>query len=98
MAANNKHGTVLVTAAGVALGIGKPITVYGIHLISGSGGGSVITLRNGTTAAGTIYIQETGTTSTGVDFNYGEGFYFPAGLYVSVDANLTSALLSVDQL
>lgn len=98
MAAGKKHGTQLVTASGLVLKSGTPITVYGIDIISGAGGGSVVTLRNGTTAAATIYIQETGTTSTGVHFNYGEGFYFPNGLYVSVDANIVSALISVDQL
>jgi len=98
MAGGNKHGTALVTAAGVVGLSGKPITVYAMNIISTGGGGSVVTLRDGTTSSGTIYIAETGTTSKGVTFNYSEGFYFPDGLYVSVDANLTSVLISYDQL
>ena len=199
MAGGNKHGTQLITASATILKAGAPITVYGVELISGAGGGSVLRLRNGpitlqtvilpvgntgnfaqvtidsnyaldvvavgsgpgtgsvilpvgntgnfaqvtldndytldvqavgsgpstgsvilpvgTTgnfaqltldndytldvqpaSNGTVYIQETGTPSNGAEFDYGEGFYFPAGCYASVDGNIVSALISCDQL
>ena len=98
MARGNKHGTALVTASGVVGKSGSPITVYGLNIVSTGGGGSVVSLLNGTTSGGTTYISENGTTSKGVTFNYSEGFYFPAGLYVTVDANLSTALISYDQL
>lgn len=87
-----------MTASGVIGLPGQPITVYGVNIVSTSGGGSVVTLRNGSSSSGTIYIQESGTTSKGVTFIYSEGFYFPAGLYVSVDGNISTALISYDQL
>jgi hypothetical protein len=96
MAGGNKHGTAYMTASGQVGKAGTPITVYAQHLISTSTA-SLSTLNNGG-SGGTAYIEETGTVSKGVTFNYSEGFYFPGGCYFVADANLVSVLISFDQL
>lgn len=94
----SRHGSQLITASGVINPSGDPIIVYGIHILSSGGGAAVVSLRNGTSGSATIYITETGTVSTGKTFDYGEGFFFPAGCYVSIDGNTTSVLVSADDL
>lgn len=98
MASSWDAGDQLVTTTSIALGgSGKPIRVYNINLISGATA-SVIILRSGTSGAGTAWIQETGTISTGKTFDYGfHGHYFPSGCFVSVDANIVSAEISYSQ-
>lgn len=92
----SRHGTQLVTADGV-LGISAaPKYVYGLHIISG-GTAAVVSLRNGTAVTDTIYVTETGTANKGIDFNFGEGYHFPAGCFVDVDVNTTSVLVSFDE-
>jgi hypothetical protein len=97
MASTWDAGDQLVTAD-IVLGVsGKPVRVFNMTLISG-GTASVIALRDGTSASGTIRIQETGTISTGKTFDYGvHGHYFPNGCFVDVDANITSAMISYSQ-
>ena len=87
-------GSVLVTADGETISAGKPVRIFNIHIISSGGGAAVVSLKN-SGAAGTIYIKETGTVSTGKTFDYGlQGQLFPLGCYVDIDANTTSVLLS----
>lgn len=80
----------------VAIGTaGTAVRVFAVHIISGGGGASVASLRNGSTAAGTIWITETGTLSTGKTFNYGtQGVLFPAGCFISTDANTANITVS----
>ena len=93
----SRHGSSLITASGV-LGIsGQGKYIYGIHILSGGGGGGVVSLRDGTSGSATIYIAETGTVSTGKSFIYKEGRFFPDGGFVSIDANVTSVLVSYDE-
>lgn len=67
---------------------GTAIRLFTLHVISTSGGGSIVSLRNGSTSGGTIWVTVTGTTSTGVTVNFGShGILFPAGCFVSTDAN-----------
>jgi hypothetical protein len=67
---------------------GTAIRIFTMHLISGGGGATVVSLKNGSTSGGTTWITETGTTSTGKTFNYGhDGVLFPAGCFVVTDAN-----------
>jgi hypothetical protein len=88
-------GSQLITADGVVGTSGKPIRVYGIHVISGAGGGAVVNLRSGTAVGGTIRLKATGTASQGVTFPYGnEGHLFEEGCYCDVDTNTTSVLVS----
>ena len=66
--------------------------VFHIHLVSSSTA-SVITISNG--QGGTIFIKETGSFSTGADFDYGLiGVTFPLGAYVTVDGNIVSAAIT----
>lgn len=91
-------GDQLVLTTSVVLGVsGKPIRVFNMSLLSG-GTASVIQLKSGTSGSGTIFIQETGTISTGKTFDYGtHGHYFPTGCFVTVDANIVSAEISYSQ-
>lgn len=87
-------GSILVTADGELIAAGNTIRVFNIHILSGGGGGAVVSLKNGG-ASGTVWITETGTTSTGKTFDYGiNGLLFTNGCFVDVDANTTSVLLS----
>lgn len=86
-------GTTLVTADGTIGVSGKPVRVYHIHILSGGTAG-VVALRNGTAVTDTIWVQETGTASTGATFDYGEGVLLPGGCFVDVDANVTSVAVT----
>lgn len=92
-------GSILVGSSDIALittlAAGEGVRVFNMHILSGGGGAAVVSLRNGQTVAGTIWITETGTASTGKTFDYGvQGHYFPAGVFVDVDTNTTSVLIS----
>ena len=88
----------LITADGVVGTSGKAVRIYGIHVISGAGGGAVINLRSGTVVGGTIRITSTGTASQGVTFLYGNnGQLFESGCFCDVDANTTSVLVNYIQ-
>lgn len=98
MSMMQNSSTQLVTADAVISASGKPVRVYSIHIISGGGGGAVVSLVNGT-AAGTATITETGTVSKGVTFNYGTcGHAFPAGCFVDVDTNTTSVAVAFERM
>lgn len=91
-------GTVSITASGYLITttintINKVVTapdrILHIHLISGATA-SVLKISDGQTGA--IKIQETGSLSTGADFDYGpHGITFPNGAYATVDGNIVSA-------
>lgn len=84
-----------MTADAVVGASAKPVRVFSIHILSGAGGGAVISLKSGTTSSGTAYITETGTASTGKTFTYGlQGVWFPSGCFVDVDANTTSVAVT----
>jgi len=88
-------GTKYQTADGEILSGGERIRLYSAHIISGAGGGAVVSFKNGG-AAGTTYIQVTcANASTGETFDFGHnGYTFPNGCYIDVDANTTSVLVS----
>ncbi len=69
------------------------VTIFHIHLISTSGGGAVLLIANG--QGGTTRINATGTTSKGIDFDFGVwGITFPLGAYVTVDGNISNAVVT----
>lgn len=74
---------------------GNPTTLYSVHMISG-GTASVLTLRNGTTGSATAWLSLTGSVSSGTTYNFEGGIHFPAGIYASIDANLTNAVFSFE--
>lgn len=87
--------TTVVTADGVVASAGQAVRVFAIHIISGAGGGAVVSLRSGSTVGGTVWITETGTASTGKTFPYGtQGVLFPSGCFVDVDTNTTSVTVT----
>lgn len=91
-------GSVLITSDGVTGTSGNPTRVFNIHIISGAGGGAVVSFRNGATVGSTIYLTEVGTVSTGKTIDYGtNGQYFPSGCFVDVDTNTTSVLVAYSQ-
>jgi hypothetical protein len=95
MASTRPGSAYLTTTGQIGNGAG-PVRVYGFHVIAAGATPPVVVIKN-TSASGTIFIQETGTASKGQTFNYGEGFYFPAGAYYTADANQTSVLFSYEQ-
>jgi len=83
-------GTVNVTASGEVTSAKTATRVKSIHIISTSGGASVVSLKNNGTS-GTVFITETGTVSTGKTFYYGEdGILFPSGCWAAFDGNTSS--------
>lgn len=90
-------GTQLVTADALIGAATKATRVFSIHIISGGTAG-VVLLRNGQAVSGTTYVSKTGTISVGVTENFGEsGYFFPAGCFCDIDANVTSCLVSYSQ-
>lgn len=88
-------GTQVITADGVVNSTAKAVRIFSIHILSGAGGGGVVSLRSGSTVSGTIWVTESGTASTGKTFSYGtQGILFPSGCFVDVDANTTSVTLT----
>lgn len=88
-------GTQVITVDGVVATASQAVRIFSIHIISGAGGGAVVSLRSGPVVGGTIWITETGTASTGKTFNYGtQGVLFPSGCFVDVDTNTTSVTVT----
>ena len=89
-------GSVRITADGAIGTSGKPVRIYSISLISG-GTASVLSLLDGTSAAGTQQVSLTGTASTGMIANFAGGLRFPSGCYADVDGNISSATIVFNQ-
>jgi len=88
-------GTQIITADGVVNASSVAVRVFAVHIISGAGGGAVVSLRSGAVVGGTIWVTETGTASTGKTFSYGtQGILFPNGCFVDVDTNTTSVAVT----
>lgn len=79
-------GDKLITADGslVSLNQGESVRIFNLHVLASGTATPVVTIRNGVTSTGTVYLKETGTASTGKTFDYGvNGKLFPDGAYVS---------------
>jgi len=81
-------GTQRLTKDGSVGVSGKPVRVYWIHLVSGATA-STTSFKNGTSTAGTAYIQADGLVSKGVTLNFAGGVLFPSGCYMDTDANIS---------
>lgn len=95
-----KTGAQLMAADGVVGSSGKPIRVFSLHIIAAGADVPEIKLYNGTSNAGTIYIQQKGVASVGATYNLGEeGFLFPGGCYYEevTDAHVTSTLIEFEK-
>lgn len=93
---NLMPGSQRITADSAIGPSGKPIRLYSVSLISGAGGGSVLSLLDGTSASGTQYVSITGTANTGLVTNFAGGLRFPDGLFADVDSNISSATFVFD--
>ncbi len=89
-------GSVRITGDSVVGPTGRPIRLYCVSMVSGAGGASVLSLKNGTTTAGTEYVSITGTVSTGAVTNFAGGLRFPDGLFADADSNIGSATFVFD--
>ena len=79
-------GIQLVTADAAVGSAGTAVAIYGLHVISGVGGGAVVTVKT-TDGSGTVQIKHTGTASTGSDLSFGGvGLVFPSGAFIDVEA------------
>ena len=69
------------------------VVITHIHLISNGSGASNLLIYNG--SGGTQQINITGTTSKGIDFDFGVwGITFPSGAYITSDGNLANAAIT----
>lgn len=93
--AMNSSGSVRLTADGAVGRSGVPCRVFLAVALSGAGGAGEIVLRNGTTAAGTVYVQQDGTAASKTTIlNFGaEGLVFPAGCFFDIDANIAAIVV-----
>lgn len=91
-------GSQRLTADGVVGVSGKPIRIYSAVMLSGSGGAGELVLRSGTADTGTLYFQEDGTAASHTKiYNFGEGFYFPAGCFFDKDTNTDAVVVNFEQ-
>ncbi len=92
-------GFTFANADAVVIASGVPMVVYGVNIVSNSGGTGRLILRNGTTAAATAIITIDGTASTGTLFNFGgTGVVFPAGCFADMDANIDAFTVIAEKL
>ncbi len=88
-------GSYRVAADGLA-GPARAVRVNNIIVKSGSGGGAVVKVLNGT--GGSEFDSILGTTSTGVVRNYEAGFVLPAGCYIDLDTNTDYVVVNLEVL
>jgi hypothetical protein len=86
---NLTPGTIRLTADSVIGISGKKVRVFGVHFVNG-GTANTLYLRNGTSTAGSIYIQVDGVANKGVTENFAGGLLLPAGCYVDFSATTDS--------
>ena len=92
-------GSVRLTADGLVGGSGKAIRVYSAVMQSGSGGAGELVLRDGTTASGTIYVQEAGTAASKTKtYNFCGGLTFPNGCFFDKDTNTDAVVVNYEQI
>lgn len=90
-------GNARLTADGAVLTSGKPVRCFGWTVKSGVAGPGLIIFYNGTDATGTEFTRAQGATDDFKSGDFGpEGHFFPAGLYLDLDANVTYIDLSVE--
>lgn len=98
MAFEDLSGTVRKTADSVIGISGKPCRVFTVSHTSGAGGAGNLVLRNGTTASGTVYVNQAGSGANAVDLfgadKFGaNGLEFPDGCFFDKDANTSAVVI-----
>jgi hypothetical protein len=90
-------GSIRLTADGVVGVSGKPVRVYNVVFLSGGSAGELV-LRNGTSAAGTVYVQQDGAAAAKTTtLNFRDGLVFPGGCFFDKDTNVSSVVVSYEQ-
>lgn len=89
-------GSIRLTTDGVVGVSGKPVMVYSVVALSAGSNGEIV-LRNGSSASGTVYVQQDGTASKTVTLNFIGGLYFPGGCFFDIDTNITAIVVSYEQ-
>lgn len=95
MSIKGTSGSTRATADGAIGPSGKPIRVWNVTWLSGGSAGELV-LRNGTSASGTVYVQQNGTASKTATLNFAGGLRFPGGCFFDKDANVTAALVEFE--
>lgn len=91
-------GSVRKTADAVIGVSGKAVRIKNAVILSGSGGAGTLVLRNGSTDAGTIYVQEDGTAASKTKtYNWEGGLLFPDGCFFDKDTNVDAVVVSYEQ-
>lgn len=72
---------------------GKPTRVYSATWLCGGATNVNLVLRNGTSASGTVYVQQAGTNGVTVTQNWEGGLLFPNGCFFDQDGDVTAAVI-----
>ena len=88
-----RGGTYRITEDTALIRSGKPVRLYGASITSGATAAKV-SFRNGTAATDTLIYEGHGEPNLTVDATDipAEGIFFPAGLFVDIDANATAVV------
>lgn len=87
-----EHGSAIYTGDSVVGISGKPVRVFSATWLS-DGTARALVLRNGTSASGTIYVNQAGTASVSVTQNWEGGLLFPDGCFLDFTASMVSAVI-----
>ena len=80
-----------ITADGVIGVSGKPIRLFGYTQLSAATGSGLVIFYNGSSASGTELFRRSGTANGTITVDFGaSGMFFPAGLYLDIDADVTN--------
>ena len=86
-------GTTRLTSDNPVGASGEPIRLFNVTWLSGGGGAGVLVLRNGISAAGTIYVQQVASAASVTNtISFEEGLLFPGGCWFDKDANVAAVV------
>ena len=89
-------GSVYKVADSVIGASGRPVRVFSATWLS-DGTARDLVLRNGTTDAGTIYVQAAGTISKTVTINWEGGLLFPGGCFLDIGSAVSAVIECVTE-
>jgi len=90
-------GSKYLVADGVIGVSAKPVRVHSLTAVSGATAGKIV-LRNGSSASGTVYVNELcATVSQSHSLNFEGGLVFPDGCFFDKDANVDSIVVGYTQ-
>ena len=86
-------GSTTLTADGAVGIIGKPTRIFSATWICDGATNVNLVLRNGSSASGTVYVQQAGTNAKSVTQNWHNGLLFPSGCFFDIDGDVASATI-----